>query len=204
MAPPSRTRRRCGLRARPDHELLRPSGPAGDRAGDGLGGIAGRARCRRETVRCRRRLRAAIQDGTLAAYIGLGLVELDPSGGVVVLRAARRVLLDGGLIYLTVPLLNRRRKRSGTAVWRGRRVPAFSIEAASALLTAAGFAVAGTRPSSLASGFGRFGRAAARLLPSMIGREDEPTMAYRVLAPLLKPYANSLLIIGRKLPGRSG
>jgi len=138
--------------------------------------------------------------GAVDAYVGLGILELDPTGGAALLREASRVLSATGLIYLTVPFLNRRRRGSGTATWGGREVPAFSAESAGRLFAAAGFVVERTRPSSLAWSLGPFGRPAARLFRSVIGREDDRTPAYRVIAPLLKPYANSLLVIGRKRP----
>ena len=138
-----------------------------------------------------------LPDSSVNAYVGLGLVEVVPDGAAV-LREAHRVLVDGGLIYLTVPYLNRRRTHTGTAAWRGMTVPAFTAKSASALLAPAGFTVVATRPSSLAWGFGKFGRVASRVLPSVIGREDDRRATYRLLAPLLRPYANSLLIIGKK------
>jgi SAM-dependent methyltransferase len=140
------------------------------------------------------------RSGAADAYVGLGILELDPTGGRALLSEAWRVLKADGSIYLTVPFLNRRRRRAGTAMWGGRVVPAFSPESAGRLLTAAGFVVERTRPSSLAWSLGPFGRPAARLFHAVIGREDERTPAYKVIAPLLKPYANSLLVMGRKRP----
>jgi SAM-dependent methyltransferase len=140
------------------------------------------------------------RSGAADAYVGLGILELDPTGGRALLSEAWRVLKADGSIYLTVPFLNRRRRRTGTATWHGREVPAFSAESAGRLLTAAGFVVERTRPSSLAWSLGPLGRPAARLVHSVIGREDERTLVYRTIAPLLKPYANSLLVIGRKRP----
>jgi SAM-dependent methyltransferase len=137
-------------------------------------------------------------DGSAGAYVGLGIVELDPTGGARVLAEAHRILHNGGIVYLTVPFLNRRRAGSSSAEWRGERVHAFSAETATRLLTSVGFSVERTRPSSLAHGLGRFGRPAARLFPSIIGREDESGLTYRLIAPALQPYANSLLVVGRK------
>lgn len=50
--------------------------------------------------------RLAIRDGTLAAYISLGVVEHDPRGPDAILGEARRALLPGGVLVVSVPYIN--------------------------------------------------------------------------------------------------
>ncbi|MCU1485132.1 MAG: SAM-dependent methyltransferase [Actinomycetia bacterium] len=129
--------------------------------------------------------------GSVDAYVGLGIVELDPDG---VVAEARRVLRPGALLYVSVPF--RPRARKAPTEWSGYPITAFSEADVAALLERHGFTVDRVRRSSLAWGLGRF-RFLARLFPTALLREDEASRSYRLLAPLARPFANSLLVIAR-------
>lgn len=47
-----------------------------------------------------------LKDGTLAAYLSLGVVEHDPDGPDRILKEAHRVLAPGGHLILSIPYLN--------------------------------------------------------------------------------------------------
>jgi SAM-dependent methyltransferase len=141
--------------------------------------------------------RLPIRDGRLAAYVGLGVIEFDGVGGTVALREAHRALRPGGIVYLTVAFRNVWRRKTGRVHWHGFDLPSFTEDEARRLLDATGFDVQLTRRSSLAWGLGPL-RRVAPLLPGALVREDETSWSYRLLFPLLRPAANTLLVIGRK------
>jgi SAM-dependent methyltransferase len=136
-------------------------------------------------------------DGVLAAHVGLGIVEFDPDGGSAALREAHRVLRPGGLLYLTVAFRNLQRRRTGRVRWHGYDLRSYTREDVERLLTDTGFALRLIRPSSLAWGLGPL-RPAARLLPRALVREDERALSYRLLFPLVRHLANSLLVVAHK------
>ena len=47
-----------------------------------------------------------LRDGAAAAYVSLGVVEHDPSGPDAILAEARRVLVPGGALVVSVPYVN--------------------------------------------------------------------------------------------------
>jgi SAM-dependent methyltransferase len=61
----------------------------------------------------------ALRDGTLAAYVSLGVVEHDARGPDAILAEARRVLVTGGVIVVSVPYVNGLRRLA--APWLRRR-----------------------------------------------------------------------------------
>lgn len=140
-------------------------------------------------------LRLPFASGSLAAYVGLGVVEFGPDR---VLAEAARVLVPGGLLYLSVTYANvartalRRRAR-----WRGDPVPTFSEASIGRLLAAHRFDVKLVRRSSLGWGLGPL-RPLTGIFRAALLREDDTSISYRLLAPLVRPWANSLLIVAHR------
>src|SRR5262245_18491004 len=67
----------------------------------------------------------ALRDGSVAAYVSLGVVEHDPAGPDVIRREAERLLRPGGRLIVSVPYLNGvRRLLSPYQAWENRRVRA--------------------------------------------------------------------------------
>lgn len=136
-------------------------------------------------------------DASVDAYVGLGIFELDGAGGEIAAKEAARVLKPGGLLYISVPYRNRKRQHGAAATWRGIQLPSFSEESARGLLVRHGFEMAMARPSSIAHGIGPFRRLAS-VCRGLLVRERGPL--YRLLGPVLRPYANSLLVVAYKKP----
>lgn len=135
--------------------------------------------------------------GSLAAYVGLGVVEFGPDR---VLSEAARVLLPGGLLYLSVTYANVARTALGrTATWRGDPVPTFSTASIERLLAMHGFTVTLVRRSSLGWGLGPL-RPLTRIFRAALLREDDTALSYRLIAPIVRPWANSLLVVGHRQP----
>jgi SAM-dependent methyltransferase len=61
----------------------------------------------------------AVQDGALAGYVSLGVVEHDPNGPDAILAAAHRALAPGGVLVVSVPYVNGVRRLA--APWLRRR-----------------------------------------------------------------------------------
>jgi SAM-dependent methyltransferase len=137
-----------------------------------------------------------LRDRSLAAFVGLGIIEFDPAGGRSLVAEATRLLEPGGVLYLSAPFRNVQRRRSGRAEWRGHDLKAFTVAEVEQLLKP-DFEVVLIRPSSLAWGIGPF-RPAARLLRRALVQEDDRALSYRLLFPVLRNFANSLLIIARR------
>jgi SAM-dependent methyltransferase len=136
-----------------------------------------------------------VEDGALDAYIGLGIFELGGDRGSRGMAEAARVVKPGGVLYVTVPFLNVFRRRGRDATWRGIKLPAFSSAEMSALLDRHGFDTILSRPSSIAHGLGPLRRLASLFRRTL---NDETGILYDLAGPLLRPFANSLLVIGRK------
>lgn len=135
--------------------------------------------------------------GSLAAYVGLGVVEFGPD---CVLSEASRVLLPGGLLYLSVTYANVARSTLGrTATWRGNPVPTFNAASITKLLTRHGFSVTLVRRSSLGWGLGPL-RPLTKVFRAALLREDDTSLSYRLIAPIARPWANSLLVVGHRQP----
>jgi SAM-dependent methyltransferase len=134
------------------------------------------------------------RSGSLAGYVGLGIAEYGPEE---VVAEAHRVLAPGALLYLSVTYRNVQRRLGRKAIWRGIEVHTLSCPSVVALLERRGFTVSLVHRCSLAWGLGRL-RAASRLFPAALIREDSGALSYRLLAPLLRPFANSVLVIAHK------
>ena len=63
--------------------------------------------------------RLALRDGAVDAYVSLGVVEHDPAGPDAILAEARRILVAGGTLVLSVPYVNGVRRLG--APWIRRR-----------------------------------------------------------------------------------
>jgi hypothetical protein len=107
------------------------------------------------------------------------------------------VLRWDGILYVSVPFRNVSRRKAEHVLWHGIPLVLFTVHGIHERLTHAGFDVLLTRPSSLAWGLGPF-RRAVRLLPRALVREDETALTYRLLFPILRYQANSLLVVARK------
>jgi len=68
--------------------------------------------------------RLALRDGAVGAYVSLGVVEHDPAGPDAILAEARRVLVAGGILVISVPYVNGVRRLS--APWIRRRARALA------------------------------------------------------------------------------
>ena len=79
----------------------------------------------------------------------------------------------------------------------GWGISAFSEADIRRELTAFGFEVSLVRRSSLAHGLAVL-RAISGLFKTLLSREDENSISYRILSPMVKPFANSLLVIANK------
>lgn len=134
------------------------------------------------------------RSGSLAGYVGLGITEYGPPE---VVAEAHRVLRPGGLLYLSVTYRNVPRRLGRKTTWRGIEVQTLSTEGVVGLLGDQGFNVSLVRRCSLAWGLGRL-RALSRLFPAALIREDSSSASYRVLAPVLRPFANSMLVVAHK------
>lgn len=112
----------------------------------------------------------AVRDAAFAAYVSLGVVEHDPDGPDAILAEARRVLMPGGVIVVSVPYLNGVRRLAAPYLCRRSRAIAgrggafyqyaFSRAELLAVLCRHGFAPRVTRPYDPA----RILRAAGRRL----------------------------------------
>lgn len=134
-------------------------------------------------------------DGTFSAWVGLGILEI---AGVSCLFEARRVLEPSGLLYLTVPFRNVMRLGQERILWRDNvPVTLYSENELRRQIEKIGFRVLLVRRVSIAWGLGPL-RPLARLFRRALLREDETSLSYRILAPLLLPFANSILVVGHK------
>ena len=68
--------------------------------------------------------RLALRDGAVGAYVSLGVVEHDPAGPDAILAEARRVLVAGGTLVISVPYVNGVRRLG--APWIRRRARALA------------------------------------------------------------------------------
>lgn len=139
-----------------------------------------------------------LPDQCLDAYIGLGIFELDGMNGAVAAAEAARVTKKGGMLYISVPFSNLLRQYFGVqARWRGVELPHFSKKQMKVLLDLHGFDIEFVRPSSLAHGLGPFRRLAS-IFPGVLDKEDHRSIGYKVFGPILRPFANSLLVVARR------
>jgi SAM-dependent methyltransferase len=66
----------------------------------------------------------AVRDGTVSAYISLGVVEHDPRGPDAILAEAHRVLRPGGVVAVAVPYVNGARWLAAPWIRRRQRLRA--------------------------------------------------------------------------------
>ena len=145
-------------------------------------------------------------DHSLAAYVGLGIIaearddttpDLDPLAPARCLAEASRVVAASGILYISVPFRNLPRRLGASASWNEQLIPSFSAGSIRDLVLDAGFEALVLRESSLAWGLGPLRRAASLARMALV-REDEAAQSYRILFPVLRHFANSLVVIARR------